>query len=196
MRFVGKKQAHIVHYKLQTSKGGKNVWNEKMQCHVFHNAILPPYVPKSYQEPLHQGGNSVCFTIQHAHLMGADPIYLVGFTLQQGSGYAFGGRENPIHGRPPFYEVDRALDWLRFYESRYPGRVRLDPTFAGPIYDVFQVDHSLGRGDDEAQHESDAQGGDVSGVEQLQDAGPGEPVRRDEEQPGETSSVREQGQGS
>lgn len=128
--------------------------------------MVPAYLPESYAHPFHPGGNSVCYCIQHAHLMGADPIYLIGFTLQAGTAYAWGERRNPVHKRPPFYDVPRAMDWLRFYESRYPGRVRLDPSFDGPIYDVFQVDKSLGRGDDdETRHEPDANAGASAGVE-------------------------------
>jgi hypothetical protein len=68
--------------------------------------------------------------------MGCDPIYAVGFTLQNGVGYHF-GHTNPVTKRTTFYEQKRALAWCEWHSKTFPGRVQLDPGFNGPIYDVF-----------------------------------------------------------
>ena len=111
-----------------TLKGGRMVSN-----------MHPPYLPEKLTDEFHPGGNSVCYGIQLAHLMGCNPIYLLGFTLRSGSNY-FYGRQNPVTGRSTLYQAERALHWLRWYESQHPGRVRLFPGWDGPIYDVFQVE--------------------------------------------------------
>ena len=101
-------------------------------------AIAAPYLPKHLGEPFHPGGNSICFSIQLAHLMGARAIYLLGFTLQNGSRY-FCGDRNPVLKRPAIYDSERACHWLKWYEAAYPGRARLLPGWSGPVYDVLQV---------------------------------------------------------
>ena len=107
---------------------------------VMRNASPPPYIPESIRKPFHPSGNSVCYTIQLAHLMGCDPIYLLGFTLQTGSAYFF-GRDHPVYtGKVGgFYDQEVPLEWCRWYEAQYPGRVRLWPGWSGPIYGVFQT---------------------------------------------------------
>lgn len=100
-------------------------------------ALMPPFVPRSLREDLHHGGNSLCFAIQIAHLMGADQIYAVGFTLQSGGGYFF-SRTNPVTRKATVYQHERALAWCRWFESKFPGRVQVDPTFDGPITGVFK----------------------------------------------------------
>jgi hypothetical protein len=102
---------------------------------------VAPYIPTSMKMAFHPGGNSLCFAIQLAHLMGADPIHLVGFTLQSGSRYFFGSM-NPIvkHGRPrmTLYQEERPLAWCAYYEKLFPERCLLDPSFDGPIYKIFK----------------------------------------------------------
>ncbi len=100
-------------------------------------AIVPPYMPEHLGKPLHPGGNSACFSIQIAHLMGAESIYLLGFTLQNGSRYFFGQR-NPVLRRSAIYDHERACDWLSWYEATYPGKAKLLPGWSGPIYNVLQ----------------------------------------------------------
>lgn len=118
-------------WRVKPSRGGAR------QGRNFVRPMQAPFLPVNTLDPFHFGGNSVCYAIQWAHLMGADPIYLLGFTLQAGSPYEWGSK-NPITKVPSCYETDRALMWLRWYESRYPGRVRVFPGWEGPIYDVFQ----------------------------------------------------------
>ena len=98
-----------------------------------------PYLPESFDHEFHPGGNSLCYMAQVAHLLGAGQVYALGFTLQAGSTYFF-GRENPVHRGPPIYDTDRALHWLSWYESQHPGRLKLLPGFAGPVYDVLQTE--------------------------------------------------------
>jgi hypothetical protein len=93
---------------------------------------FPFYVPKSANDEFHPGGNSLCFAIQLAHVMGANPIICSGFTLESGSRYFF-GEANPVTRRRSFYQQGLAMDWLRGYQAAHPGRARLDPLFGGPV---------------------------------------------------------------
>ena len=131
VRIVGGKERRIAEIGIRHLKGAHRAKSGEVQY-----AIMEPFLPRSLREDLHHGGNSLCFAIQLAHLMGADPIYLVGFTLQNGSNYFF-GRTNPVTRKATVYQHERALAWCRWYQSKFPGRVQLDPTFSGPIYDVF-----------------------------------------------------------
>lgn len=100
---------------------------------------VDPYLPKRITADYHPGGNSLCYMLQTAILMGCDPIYLLGFTLQSGAGYFF-GRSNPVTKRTTIYDSDRALQWLRWLQERMPGRVFCDPDWAGsPVSEVFPV---------------------------------------------------------
>lgn len=106
---------------------------------VYRTGWADPYLPKRITDPYHPGGNSVCYMIQTAHLMGCDPIFLLGFTLSAGTPYFF-GRQNPVTRRPSFYDEDRALHWLKWYETEHPGRARLMPGWDGPIYRVLRTE--------------------------------------------------------
>jgi len=107
---------------------------------------VPPFMPKSFRDPYHPGGNSLCYMIQTAHLMGCSPIYCLGFTLSNGTGYFF-GLDNPVTNRRSFYsDPGRALEWLQWYDKWNPGRAKLWPGWSGPIYEVLKV-----VGDDEAR---------------------------------------------
>jgi len=139
VKLIGKqKAAHVCGYKIQRTTGGKIV-NRNWIANV-----PPPFLPKSYNDQFHQTGNSLGYCIQHATLMGAKEIVLLGFTLKSGSAYEF-GRINPVTKRPPEYDLDGhvapVLNFCRFYEKRFPGRVKLAKGWEGPIYDakVFQV---------------------------------------------------------
>ncbi len=101
----------------------------------------PPYIPKSLKEPLHPGGNSLCYGIQIAHLMGADEIVALGFTLRSNTPYEH-GKLNPATNRPSLYiddHVDRVLDFCSWYEGKHPGVVKLGPEWDGPLREVFSV---------------------------------------------------------
>jgi hypothetical protein len=132
VRIVGGKERRLSEIGIRQLKGAKR--NQKSG--EVEYAIMEPFLPRSLREDFHHGGNSLCFAIQLAHLMGANPIYLVGFTLQNGIGYFF-GRTNPVTRRTTIYQHERALAWCRWYAKMHPGRVLLDPSFSGPIYDVF-----------------------------------------------------------
>ncbi len=103
----------------------------------WHNTAVAPYQPAHMDEPFHPSGNSLCYAIQWAILMGADPIYLLGFTLQSGSPYPWGSA-NPVTQRPSYYDLPRAIDFLAFIERTYPGRVRPLAGWEGPLYSVFR----------------------------------------------------------
>lgn len=98
-----------------------------------------PFMPETIRHPYHPGGNSVCFMVQTAHLMGCNPIYLLGFTMMSGTGYFF-SLENPATKKRSFYsDPDRALSWLSWYQKQFPGRLKLWPGWSGPIYNAVEV---------------------------------------------------------
>lgn len=127
------KNLSICEFEVAPMRGGARVGGKWL------NTAVPPYMPANASAKFHPSGNSVCYAIQWGMLMGCDPIYLMGFTLRSGSGYDW-GTANPITQKPAFYDLERALAFLRFVEGRWPGRVRLLPGWEGPIYDVFHVE--------------------------------------------------------
>ena len=159
---VGQKKVQVSEITIGPAKGGM-----RGKDGVWRPSRVPPFMPEKITDPYHPGGNSVCYMIQTAHLMGCDPIYLLGFTLASGSGYFF-GTTNPVTGKRSVYDSDRALDWLKWYQNRYPGRVKLWPGWAGPIYDVLEVldeQEAKALGGAEPRHEPDSEGVDVQAVE-------------------------------
>jgi hypothetical protein len=206
LRVVGRRKWPIAEISIQPAKGAVRTQSGKVQ-----RQHTPPFMPKSMREQFHPGGNSLCYMIQTAHLMGCSPIYCLGFTLVSGTGYFF-GLENPATGKRSFYsDPDRAIEWLRWYQSRWPGRVRLWPGWSGPIYDVLEVmtdgeaqqlirespelrkheplevtrgepDVSVGRRED--RHEPVEGGGNVPEGQRLPNPGRRQPVHRHGQQPG------------
>lgn len=131
VRHIGGPPRAFSEIRIQASKRARRSREGKI---VFEHT--PPFLPKALTEEFHPSANSLCFGIQLAHLMGARQIHAIGFTLQSGLGYHF-GRTNPVTRRTTFYEKDRALAFCRWFEQRFPGRVLLDPSFDGPIYECF-----------------------------------------------------------
>jgi len=180
LRMVGQKKWPISEITIGRAGPGA-----RDQRGVVRPAIVEPFLPKRITDPYHPGGNSACYMIQTAHLMGCDPIYLLGFTLDSGSGYFF-GLDNPVTRRRSLYDTERALHWLRWYQSRYPGRAKLWPGWTGPIYDVLEVldeEQAQALSGSEPRHERDAQGVDGDEVERLRPDQEDRPVHADEEQP-------------
>lgn len=105
---------------------------------VRRNGVSAPFIGKSIAEDYHPGGNSLCYTIQTAYHMGSQEIYCLGFTLKSGSRYFF-GQKNPVTKRTSIYDERRALDWLAWFESQWPGRAKLVEGWDGPAYDVLQT---------------------------------------------------------
>lgn len=132
-RQVGTKRIDPLHIKIARPKG-------TVLCDdgVRRNGISKPFMPKRITDEYHPGGNSATYTIQTAHLMGSEEIYLLGFTLKSGGRYFFGDK-NPVTKRTSIYDERRALDWLAWYESQWPGRARLVEGWDGPIADVLQT---------------------------------------------------------
>jgi hypothetical protein len=131
-RMVGAKRIDPFHIRIAPPKG-----TVLYDDGVRRNAATPPYMPESLTDEFHPGGNSLCYTIQLAHLMGAGPIYALGFTIKPGSGYQWGNNTNPVTGRASMYDTRRALEWLSWYQQQWPGRVQLVEGWSGPVYDVF-----------------------------------------------------------
>ncbi len=130
-RMIGSRERRIAGIHIEPVKAcGRN------KDSTIRFAETPPRMPKRMADPFHPGANSLCFGVQLAHLMGCNPIVAIGFTLQTGLGYFF-GRSNPVTGRTTVYETKRALAWLRWYNAAFPGRVLLDPSFDGPVYQVL-----------------------------------------------------------
>lgn len=161
-RMVGSSTWPVSEIRIAKAKGGA-----RGRDGVFRPSIVPPFMPERITDPYHPGGNSVCYTIQTAHLMGASKIFLLGFTLVSGSGYDF-GRQNPVTRRDSVYDVDRAMAWLRWFAKGHPGRVRLWPGWPGPLHEVFdevtqeEATDLLGSG---PQHQPDPDGHHDSEVE-------------------------------
>jgi hypothetical protein len=132
VRMIGGPQRVVSEIGIKPLKGAHRAKDGTMSY-----AMQEPFLPRTLREELHHGGNSLCFSIQIAHLMGASRIYAVGFTLQTGSNYFF-GRTNPVTRKATVYQHERAMAWCRWFESKFPGRVQLDPTFDGPIYSIFK----------------------------------------------------------
>lgn len=132
-RQVGTKRVDPYLIKIARPKG-----TELCSDGVRRNGVSKPYMPKSLADEYHPGGNSLCYTIQTAHLMGSQEIYGLGFTLKTGSRYFFGDK-NPVTKRHSIYDERRALDWLAWYEAQWPGRARLMEGWDGPAYDVLQT---------------------------------------------------------
>jgi hypothetical protein len=136
-RMVGRRTWPVSQIRIAKAKGGA-----RGKDGVFRPSIVPPFMPERITDPYHPGGNSICYTLQTAHLMGASKIYLLGFTLVPGSGYDF-GRQNPVTRRDSVYDVERAMEWLRWFAANHPGRVKLWPGWPGPLHEVFdEVDEA------------------------------------------------------
>lgn len=131
---VGSGQRQLAEISIKPKGRGIRLPNGIMRANAH-----PPYMPAKLTDQFHPGGNSLCFQIQLAHLMGCDPIYALGFTLQSGLAYHF-GRENPVTKRTSLYDSEVPIVWLVWYESQFPGRVRLLPGFDGPVYKVLQTE--------------------------------------------------------
>ncbi len=134
LRMVGSGQRKLC--EIEVMRRGRGV---RLPSGAYRASVQEPFMPEKLTDPYHPSGNSLCYMIQTAHLMGFDPIYAMGFTLQSGLGYHF-GRTNPVTKRTSFYDSEVPLLWLRWYEARYPGRVRLLPGWEGPVYEVFQTE--------------------------------------------------------
>lgn len=137
-RAIGVPRRPIIEYRIKPPSlcsrvveidGRKHCWPE----------LAEPFLPTSFAELYHPGGNSLCYMVQTACILGAGLIYALGFTLQHGSNYFF-GREHPLRGGPPIYDTERAMHWLTWFESQQPGRLRLLNGFSGPIYDVLRTE--------------------------------------------------------
>lgn len=130
-RQVGSKRIQPYHITIGRPKG-------TVLCSdgVRRNGISSPFMPESLTSDYHPGGNSLCYTIQTAHLMGSTEIYALAFTLKSGGRYFFGDK-NPVTKRTSIYDERRALDWLSWYESQWPGRARVMEGWDGPAYDVL-----------------------------------------------------------
>lgn len=133
VRVLGKRASyHLVKFPILITRGGRLIDGEWLAT------AQDPFMPERADQPFHPGGNSLCYALQWAHLMGAERIFLLGFTLASGLPYEVGPL-NPVTGKPSFYRTERPLDWLRWFERQWPGRAQLFPGWQGPVYDVFRV---------------------------------------------------------
>lgn len=172
-RMVGQKRITPYHIQVAPAKG-VTLYPDGVQ----RNAVTEPYMPKRMTDPYHPGGNSICYGIQTAFLMGADPIYALGFTLRSGSRYFWGDTTNPILRRSSIYDARRAVEWLSWFESQWPGRVQLVEGWDGPVYDALpkvtydELRARLEKASPGArQPRSEENGGDASDQERLRSDG-------------------------
>lgn len=141
LRMVGRGERWITEVQVAPPKG-----KIRLSSGQIRNCAPEPYMPKKLTTPLHPAGNSVCYQIQIATLMGFDPIYLLAFTLQKGSAYFF-GRNHPVYkGKVGgFYDAPVPLAWLHWYQKNYPNRARLLPGWQGPIYSALPMEDFHGQ---------------------------------------------------
>lgn len=156
-RAIGMPPRQIYTYKIKHPGSCSRVHQLPDGRTVAWPEMQDPFIPEKFGDPLHPGGNSLCYMTQIAHLLGAGQVYALGFTLQNGSPY-FTGREHPISGGMSIYDTDRALHWLSWYESAYPGKLKLLPGFSGPVYDVLQTENLDGYRRRVAQEGSEPEG--------------------------------------
>lgn len=136
VRTIGRDDLKVVPFAINNHKRAEK---RRVGQRMVANAEKPYFLTRADQA-FHFSGNSVCYALQWALIMEADPIYLMGFTLQSGSPYEF-GQTNPATKKPAFYnDLWRPLEWLEEFERRWPGRARLLPGWNGPIYDVLSTD--------------------------------------------------------
>jgi hypothetical protein len=132
-RMIGTKRIQPYHIRIAKPKG-------TVLCPdgVRRNGVTLPFMPKKLTDEFHPGGNSLCYSIQLAHLMGCEEVFLHAFTLKSGSSYFFGGK-NPVTRRSTLYDARRALDWLAWYRKTWPGRAKLVAGWDGPVYEVLET---------------------------------------------------------
>jgi hypothetical protein len=131
-RQVGRKRIQPYHIRIARPKG-----TVLYDDGVRRNGVSKAFMPKSLTDEYHPGGNSLCYSIQTAHLMGIEKIYCLGFTLKSGSRYFFGTEQNPVTKRASIYDTHRALDWLAWFQASWPGRAHVTEGWDGPVYDVL-----------------------------------------------------------
>lgn len=139
LRMVGQRTWPVTEIMIQPVRGMPGKVKRRGDRNVFEREAVAPFMPERITDLYHPGGNSLCYCIQTAHLMGCNPIYAMGFTLESGTGH-FHGLDNPTTGRRSVYDAPRALDWLRWYAAEFPGRVRLLPGWQGPVYDALPTE--------------------------------------------------------
>lgn len=178
-RMIGRKRIRPFHIRIQQPRG-----TVRFPDGVRRNAHSEPFMPAKLTDEYHPGGNSLCYMIQTAHLMGCNPIYALGFTLQSGSGYFFGSRTNPVTYQRAIYDAPRALHWLSWYQEHWPGRVQLVEGWSGPAYDVLPEvtcdelkSRSAALGAGQAEPDPEPLGGDGPALERLRSDRGDQPVR-------------------
>lgn len=127
-------QPDQVHFRIKVPSSGG--WRDPATG-FFHRPMDAPFLIDDPAEHFYFGGNSLCYALQWAHVMGASAVYLMGFTLQSGSSYFFLPEGQKPTKHSGIYSLDRALAFLRLVEERKPGWMRLVDGWAGPIYDLL-----------------------------------------------------------
>jgi len=134
-RELGKNsKPHQCHFRINMSQGGYR----DPKTGFFHRPMSEPFFIMDPTQPFYFGGNSLCYALQWAEIMGASSAALMGFTLKSGSGYFFlpDGQKPTRHSG--IYELDRASAFLRALEARKPGWAKAVDGWDGPIYDLLQ----------------------------------------------------------
>ena len=131
LRLVGRREWPVAQVSIQRAPAS---WRQNGKSAVH---AMDPFLPTGSAKEWSNGGNSLTYAIQLAHLMGCGQMFAVGFTLASGSSYFF-ARQNPATRKPSRYQEEIPMAWCSWFEKRFPGRVLLDPTFDGPIYSVFR----------------------------------------------------------
>ena len=132
-RFVGGEVPLKVFFKIKMSQGGYRDPNTGF----FHRPMAEPYLCSDPTQPFYFGGNSLCYALQWAHIMGASMALLMGFTLKSGSGYFFLPNGQKPTKSSGIYEMDRARGFLSVLEAQKPGWAKVVDGWEGPVYDLL-----------------------------------------------------------
>jgi hypothetical protein len=126
---------HRCHFRIHMpDKGG---WRDP-QTGIFHRPMSEPFSVSDPNQPFHYGGNSLCYALQWAEIMGASSAILMGFTLNSGSGYFFLPEgQRPTRNSGIDYEPNRVMMSLRALEARKPGWAKVVDGWDGPLYDLL-----------------------------------------------------------
>jgi hypothetical protein len=132
-RELGKQKPHQCYFRIKMQEGGYR----DPKTGFFHRPMSEPFFVSDPTQPFYFGGNSVCYALQWAEIMGASSAILMGFTLRSGSGYFFMPEGQKPTRHSGIYEVDRALGFVRALEARKPGWAKVVDGWDGPLYDLL-----------------------------------------------------------
>jgi hypothetical protein len=130
-RIVGRPgKPHIEMFNILAPQRGRT----DPKTRIYHPTLPAPYLATAPDHPFFLGGNSACYAINWAHLMGAKDCVLYGFTMKSNGGYFFGNGEKPTP-QSGIYDTRYLKPFMEFVAQHEPGFVKLAKGWEGPLYD-------------------------------------------------------------